>query len=230
VAFTVTVKLVDPLPVFPAMSVAVADNGFVPTRNEDAGPDTFWQVVDATPESVSATDRNDLQAGQPRDHSVGQRQSELRGCTCRLDLLERQHREAGDGTRDRKARLGAEEPQRRYQADREERHDERGASQTAPGRSGNLERGGLRLVRRGQQRLGREITTLYDRGRGRLAVRRQPLQRGRRSRLLPIVGRHGLAGNAPDIGDETIPPARYRDDETVIVTRRRSAGGPRCTA
>ena len=48
-----TVKLVEPVPVFPARSVALAESVAVPSPKPDAGPFTSAHVVEATPESAS---------------------------------------------------------------------------------------------------------------------------------------------------------------------------------
>ena len=49
----VTVNVVEPLPIFPALSVADAESGCCPAPNDQAGPDTFAQVLVATPERLS---------------------------------------------------------------------------------------------------------------------------------------------------------------------------------
>src|SRR6266446_4251245 len=51
---TMTVKLAEALPLLPATSVALADTVFVPRGKAYAGACTSLQVLDATPERLSA--------------------------------------------------------------------------------------------------------------------------------------------------------------------------------
>src|SRR6185312_13580891 len=53
VVVTPTVKLVEPVPMFPALSVALAEKLFVPTAKLAAEALMVWQVVESTPESAS---------------------------------------------------------------------------------------------------------------------------------------------------------------------------------
>src|SRR5262245_26507439 len=51
---TPTVNVVEPLPVLPALSMALAERVFVPRAKEYAGPEMLAQVVEAIPDRLSA--------------------------------------------------------------------------------------------------------------------------------------------------------------------------------
>src|SRR5262245_3286496 len=51
---TPTVKVVEPLPLLPALSVALAERVFVPRAKEYAGPVMLAQVLEAIPDRLSA--------------------------------------------------------------------------------------------------------------------------------------------------------------------------------